>query len=101
MTRLRNPIFYDLMSSTEIIKLLKEEKPFTIFLSTKKEPLEKFNTIESTYLTSKYGKEDLSYLFKYTIIDKAIFMDEFNSGKTTCKVKEFVINTAYILTIYI
>lgn len=80
----RNQAIHDLMEQTDVAKLVQEKKPFTVFLSTKKEPLDKFNTIESNYLTSKYGKDDLSYLFKYAIIDKAIFMDDFNSGKTTC-----------------
>lgn len=73
------------MNSTDIIELLQKKEPFTVFLSTKKDPLENFNTIESSYLASEYGKEDLSTFFKYTIIDKAIYMDDFNSGKTTCK----------------
>lgn len=73
------------MNSTDIIELLQKKQPFTVFLSTKKDPLENFNTIESSYLASEYGKEDLSTFFKYTIIDKAIYMDDFNSGKTTCK----------------
>lgn len=81
----RNQAIHDLMEQTDVAKLVQEKKPFTVFLSTKKESLDKFNTIESNYLTSKYGKDDLSYLFKYTIIDKAIFMDDFNSGKTTFK----------------
>lgn len=75
---------FNLMNSTDIISILQSSKPFTIFLSTKPNPLEKFNTIESTYLTSPYGKEDLSTFFRYAVIDKAIFIDEFKSGKTTC-----------------
>jgi hypothetical protein len=81
----RNKAVFDLMNSTDIIDLLKENKPFTVILSKRENPLEKFNAIESSYLGSKYGKEDLSLFFKYAIIDKPIYIDEFNSGKTTCK----------------
>ncbi|KAG1085274.1 hypothetical protein G6F42_021465 [Rhizopus arrhizus] len=73
------------MNSTDIIDLLKENRPFTIILSKRTSPLEKFNDIERSYLMSTYGKEDLSLYFKYAIIDKAIYIDEFNSGKTTYK----------------
>lgn len=73
------------MNSTDMIDLLKENRPFTVILSKRTSPLEKFNDIERSYLMSTYGKEDLSLYFKYAIIDKAIYIDEFNSGKTTCK----------------
>lgn len=81
----RNKVMYDLMASTEIIDLLEKKKPFTVFLSTTNTPLENYNSIESNYLQSKYGQEDLTVFFKYAIIDKIIYMDEFKSGKTTCK----------------
>lgn len=74
------------MSTTEIVHLLQQKKPFTLFLTSSKTPLEKYNAIESTYLKSEYGKQDLFTFFKYSIIDKVIYMDEFTSGKTTCKV---------------
>lgn len=75
------------MSTTEIIHLLQKNKPFTLFLTSSKTPLEKYNVIESSYLQSQYGKQDLSTFFKYSIIDnKVIYMDEFTSGQTTCKV---------------
>lgn len=73
------------MQKADIIQLLKEKTPFTIFVSTKKEPLGYYNDIETTYLMSKHGKIDLSLFLKYAIIDKAIYLDEFTSGKTTCK----------------
>lgn len=74
------------MATTEMIQLLQEKKPFTLFLTTSKTPLDKYNTIESTYLESTFGKDDLTTFFKYSIIDKkVIYMDEFTSGKTTCK----------------
>lgn len=75
---------FNLMNSTDIIQILQSTKPFTIFLTTSTNLLDKFNSIESTYLTSTYGKDDLSTFFKYSVIDKAIFIDEFKSGKTTC-----------------
>ncbi|KAL9550526.1 hypothetical protein MBANPS3_004689 [Mucor bainieri] len=81
----RNKAMFDLMNSTDIIAMLKENKPFTVILSKREDPLEKFNGIESSYLRSLYGKEDLSLYFKYAIIDKPIYIDEFNSGKTTYK----------------
>ncbi|KAL7329091.1 hypothetical protein PS15p_207253 [Mucor circinelloides] len=81
----RNKAVFDLMNSTDMIDLLKENRPFTVILSKRASPLEKFNDIERSYLMSTYGKEDLSLYFKYTVIDKAIYIDEFNSGKTTYK----------------
>ncbi|KAI9254162.1 FAS1 domain-containing protein [Helicostylum pulchrum] len=84
-TKTNNQIVYDLMSTTEIVHLLQQKKPFTLFLTSSKTPLEKYNAIESTYLKSEYGKQDLFTFFKYSIIDKVIYMDEFTSGKTTFK----------------
>ncbi|KAI8639826.1 FAS1 domain-containing protein [Parasitella parasitica] len=81
----RNKAVFNLMNSTDIIDLLRENRPFTVIVSKKENPLENFNTIETSYLESKYGKDDLSLFFKYAIIDKAIYIDEFNSGKTTYK----------------
>ncbi|CEG80981.1 hypothetical protein RMATCC62417_15239 [Rhizopus microsporus] len=80
-----NPALDELMQKADIIQLLKEKTPFTIFVSTKKEPLGYYNDIELTYLMSKHGKTDLSLFLKYAIIDKAIYLDEFTSGKTTYK----------------
>jgi hypothetical protein len=73
------------MNSTDIGQLLQQKRPFTMFLSTKSDPLDKFNAIEKSYLTSTHGIQDLSLFFNYTIIDKVVYLDEFNSGKTTCK----------------
>ncbi|CEP09184.1 hypothetical protein [Parasitella parasitica] len=81
----RNKAVFDLMNSTDIIDLLRERRPFTVIVSKKENPLEVFNAIEASYLGSKYGKDDLSLFFKYAIIDKPIYIDEFNSGKTTYK----------------
>lgn len=91
----RNKAVSDLMNSTDIINLLKENKPFTVILSKREDPLEKFNGIESAYLRSPYGMEDLSLYFKYAIIDKPIYIDEFNSGKTTCKLSLPLVNDAH------
>ncbi|RCI04167.1 hypothetical protein CU098_012382, partial [Rhizopus stolonifer] len=85
ITKESNQIVHKLLKSTDILHLLDQKKPFTVFLTTKTDPLDKFNSIESSYLTSEHGKVDLSLYFQYTIIDKAIFLDEFNSGKTTYK----------------
>ncbi|KAI9475450.1 MAG: FAS1 domain-containing protein [Benjaminiella poitrasii] len=81
----RNKPLYDLMNSTATIDLLNQPKPFTIFVSTRKDIFEKYNAIEQAYLTTPYAQEDVGFYFNYTVIDKAIFMDEFTSGKTTYK----------------
>lgn len=73
------------MNTTDIAQLLEQKRPFTVFLTTKSDPFDKFNAIEKSYLTSPYGTQDLSLFFNYTIIDKVVYLDEFNSGKTTCK----------------
>lgn len=83
---MRNKVMYDLMATTEISDLLEKKKPFTVFLSTTDTPFENYNSIESNYLKSEYGRDDLTVYFNYTIIDKVIYMDEFKSGKTTCKI---------------
>ncbi|KAI9279994.1 FAS1 domain-containing protein [Sporodiniella umbellata] len=80
-----NPAIDTLMKTVAIDQLLKTKSEFTVFLSTKKEPLENYNAIESKYLTSKYGSSDLTLFLKYAIIDKALYLDEFTSGKTTYK----------------
>ena len=72
------------MASTGLLDLLSQKAPFTLFLTTHPNPLDKFNLIESSYLTSPHGQQDLSLFFQYAIIDKAIFLDEFHAGKTTC-----------------
>ncbi|KAI8382326.1 FAS1 domain-containing protein [Blakeslea trispora] len=73
------------MASTGLLDLLNQKKPFTLFLTTASNPLDKFNPIESSYLTSPHGQQDLALFFQYALIDKAIFLDEFNAGKTTYK----------------
>ncbi|KAI8968034.1 FAS1 domain-containing protein [Mycotypha africana] len=80
-----NRAIFDLLNSTGKYSFLQQNKPFTLFLSAKENPFEQFNAIESTYLTSSNGKNDLSLFFNYSIVDKAIFLDEFTSGKTTYK----------------
>lgn len=72
------------MKMVKVDELLREKTGFTVFVSTKENPLTYYNSIESSYLTSKYGKTDLTLFLKYTIIDKPIYLDEFTSGKTTC-----------------
>ncbi|KAG1454822.1 hypothetical protein G6F46_008369 [Rhizopus delemar] len=80
-----NPAIDSFMKMVKVDELLREKTGFTVFVSTKENPLSYYNSIESSYLTSKYGKTDLTLFLKYTIIDKPIYLDEFTSGKTTFK----------------
>ena len=85
VTEDRSKLIHEWMASTGLLDMLHQKRPFTLFLTTSSTPLDKFNLIESSYLTSSHGQDDLSTFIQYAIIDKAIFLDEFNAGKTTCK----------------
>lgn len=81
----RNEIIAHLMNTSDVLDILEEGRPFTVFLTIKENPFDLYNPIETAYLTSDYGKNDMSQFFKYTIVDKPIYIDNFHSGKTTCK----------------
>ncbi|OBZ91918.1 FAS1 domain-containing protein fsc1 [Choanephora cucurbitarum] len=85
VTEDRSKLIHEWMASTGLLDMLHQKRPFTLFLTTSSTPLDKFNLIESSYLTSSHGQDDLSTFIQYAIIDKAIFLDEFNAGKTTYK----------------
>lgn len=77
------------MKLASIDKTLDQEKPFTVYVS-KVNPLDKFNSIESTYLSSHdYGKKDLQLYLDYMVVpngdDGPDYALDMPSGKTSCK----------------
>ncbi|KAG0166164.1 hypothetical protein DFQ30_007519 [Apophysomyces sp. BC1015] len=65
-------------------RILNQERPYTVFVSSQ-DVLNKFNSIEKTYITSQYGQEDLTRLLHYTVIEGVIYSANFPSGKTIYK----------------
>ncbi|KAI8335752.1 FAS1 domain-containing protein [Chlamydoabsidia padenii] len=60
--------YFDIVKSASIDKTLDQDKPFTVYVS-KTNPLDKFNSIESTYLSSpEYGKKDLQLYLYYMVV---------------------------------
>ncbi|KAI8980550.1 FAS1 domain-containing protein [Pilobolus umbonatus] len=78
----RNRMAYDLMQLSHITDLLNTPKPYTVFITSKLNPLEYYNTLETTYLTSVYGQQDLSAFFKYSIVQSPVYLDELEPGTT-------------------
>lgn len=81
--------FYDYLKIAELENILKQKKPFTLFVS-KNDPLGKFNSIEKDYLISKHGLKDLKLYFNYFIIDGSNYAINFPKGKSTCNFNSFI-----------
>ncbi|KAF7721373.1 hypothetical protein EC973_004817 [Apophysomyces ossiformis] len=81
---LRNAELYNMMKDVGLDKVLDQERPFTVFVSSQN-ILNKFNPIEKTYITSEYGQQDFSLLLHYTVIEGVIYSADFPSGKTDYK----------------
>ncbi|KAI9314970.1 FAS1 domain-containing protein [Dichotomocladium elegans] len=83
-TLLDNEPLYNLLDKVNITQILKERRPFTVFVS-REEALGSFKSTEKAYLTSDYGLDDLGLLLKYTVIEQPIYAADFLGGNSTYK----------------
>ncbi|KAI8341307.1 FAS1 domain-containing protein [Chlamydoabsidia padenii] len=75
-----NAELYQVMDKVGLIDLLKQPHPFTVFYSDQS-VLQFFNSVERSYLLSKYGDDDLLHILNYLIIRGDIYTDEFTGEK--------------------
>jgi hypothetical protein len=75
---------YELMQKTSLDKLIASKRPFTTFISAKY-LLDRFNQVETKYLSSEYGLNDLQHILKYLVISQPIYFDYHSVGETSCK----------------
>lgn len=80
----KNEELHGLLDKTGVTNVLNEARPFTMFVS-RQSVLRPFNAVEKAYMTSDYGKKDLTTFLKYMILEEPNYASDFPSGKTTCE----------------
>ncbi|KAL0086787.1 FAS1 domain-containing protein [Phycomyces blakesleeanus] len=71
-----NPEYAKLLGRIGLFDLLKEARPFTLFV-TPRDVLSMFNFIETCYILSSYGQTDLQNLLNYTLVNGVIYSNQF------------------------
>lgn len=79
-----NKELYSLMEKAGVHNILNQPQPYTVFIP-RHNVLSKMNPIEQTYMTSKYGEQDLTQLLKFMIMHGPLYGYTFPSGKTLRK----------------
>ena len=89
-----NEELHGLLDKTGVTNVLNEARPFTIFVS-RQSVLKPFNPVEKAYMTSDYGKKDLTTFLKYMILEGPNYGSDFPSGKTTCEYTHLKYNSIH------